>query len=301
MQNLFTEEWKDVPFKEFSDRYLISSSGKLKSKLTGRIASTKTKNNYLWYKLTKNYKTKFISSHTLVALAFIGPKPTEKHSVNHKNGKKDDNRVENLEWSSPSEQIIHAHSMGLISKIGKKVIQYSLQGEFIAEYNSTVEAAKKVKADSSSIHKACCGKYKTTKGFLWKFGKKEDSVEIPPDAKNIPEFQNCYKITKEGILYSSSRGKNKIINPQKETDGYLKTRILSISRKRSTQRIHQLVAKTFLTIPESLKSCKIEIDHKDGNKLNNHVDNLEYVSNSENQLRSYKLKREKNKQNGTTK
>lgn len=56
---------------------------------------------------------KWPSVHTLVALAFIGPRPSPRHSVNHLNGNKADNRVENLEWATNRQQQLHAHANGL--------------------------------------------------------------------------------------------------------------------------------------------------------------------------------------------
>lgn len=58
-----------------------------------------------------NARTWFV--HRLVAMAFVGPQPAPGYEVNHKNGIKDDNRPENLEWMTPADNIRHAVATGL--------------------------------------------------------------------------------------------------------------------------------------------------------------------------------------------
>jgi len=116
---MFTEEvWKII--KDFPD-YMISNIGRIKSLKFGKekILKLKKHNNkgYLGIRLFKNgYKSnKYI--HVLVLENFIGKK--DGFQVNHINGIKTDNRLENLEWVTPSENRKHAFNIGLDSNKGE--------------------------------------------------------------------------------------------------------------------------------------------------------------------------------------
>ena len=81
----------------------------------------------------------------------------------------------------------------------------------------------------------------------------------------------------------SLKGAPRILRPRKNRAGYM--RINLCMPQRATYTIHRLVAETFLPNPDNLP----EVNHLDGNRLNNKVDNLEWCTTSENQLHSFKI------------
>lgn len=111
------EIWKDV--KGFEGHYMVSNLGRVKSVIgfcrkgnRNKILSSGPDNKYQLVVLCKDSNKHPIRVHALVAKAFI-PNPENKPYVNHINGIKHDNRLENLEWVTKSENELHAHRTGL--------------------------------------------------------------------------------------------------------------------------------------------------------------------------------------------
>lgn len=105
------EVWKDAV--GYEGVYLVSNMGNIKKVGSAvNINPTLTESGYLRVCMCVKGRQKTTSVHRLVALAFIN-NPESKSEVNHINGVKNDNRVENLEWCTRSENMFHAIKTGL--------------------------------------------------------------------------------------------------------------------------------------------------------------------------------------------
>jgi len=123
--DLPNEIWKPIP--NYEDRYMVSNIGRVKaifrvvpynkdkkrtSYRSERVMKQKTRSEYCVISLLKEKKRAWPPVHRLVLIAFVGM-VEGKNQVNHKNGNKYDNRLENLEWCNGKENIQHAIRTGL--------------------------------------------------------------------------------------------------------------------------------------------------------------------------------------------
>jgi len=125
-----SEIWKPVVgyegFYEVSDIGCVRSvdrdvdiKGILASLMGVTLKQHQTPPGYTVVKLCRNGSGNSFRVHRLVAAAFI-PNPKNKSEVNHINGVKHDNRIENLEWATPKENSRHAHATGIKTCNGEK-------------------------------------------------------------------------------------------------------------------------------------------------------------------------------------
>lgn len=103
------------------------------------------------------------------------------------------------------------------------------------------------------------------------------------DTKVIAGFNRMYSITKQGLVISNHHG-NKIKKAHLNKKGYLKVRLQSAGNDK-TIPIHRLIALNFIPNPENKKT----VNHIDGNKLNNRIENLEWATQGEQISHAYKL------------
>lgn len=188
------EVWKDIP--GYEGMYQISNTGRVKSLSRERkcnrnsVATVKerikphfvNKKGYCQIGLCKNGKRTGFHVHRLVAMAFI-PNPYNKKTVNHIDGNKSNNNVENLEWATYSENIKHAFLNNLIDNSHsyderkKPIVQMDKEsGELLNTYDSIGSAMRSIGKNTKNAIISCCkGRIKTAYGFCWLYKNDYDS------------------------------------------------------------------------------------------------------------------------------
>lgn len=168
------EIWKDV--KEYEGLYQVSNFGRVKSfprngtiKQERMLKQTIDNNGYLIVGLHKNNTAKKVCVHWLVANAFL-PKKENDEVINHIDGNKLNNNLDNLERCTQKHNIRESFRLGLQVPYNKKVVlQYDLDNNFIKEWESACEAERQLKISQVNIS-ACCRKVRRTAGkYIWRF------------------------------------------------------------------------------------------------------------------------------------
>lgn len=174
-------KWKEV--KGYEGRYIVSNYGEIISlpryknnhnqlqyvEPKDMIPHVNNKNGYVYVMLYKDTEEKNIRLHRIVAEAFI-PNPNNLPQVNHIDGNKQNNRVDNLEWCTGSKNIKHAYKTGLRKPRTKKIIQYDKNGKTIKEFESLTQASKETGISMAELSNCINGKYKYKKKkerFAW--------------------------------------------------------------------------------------------------------------------------------------
>ena len=199
------EIWKDIP--GFENKYQVSNIGNVRSLSylghPGKIHIIKQQHTYDGYcrvPLMRDGKKHCVTTHILVAKTFI-PNPYNKQQVNHKDGNKNNNCVDNLEWVTPKENIEHSIKTGLrhpelrnYPKGGehyasKPVYQYDLSGKLAQKWNSISDAARHFSCKPSTIINCSKGRLKSCKGYMWRVFENDAPKTIHPlSSKHAPRI-----------------------------------------------------------------------------------------------------------------
>lgn len=195
------EEWR--PVKGYEGLYEVSSFGRVRSVdrnvryVNGNIHHRKGKflsqyirpDGYVQIEISKDNNKRQVTAHRLVAEAFI-PNPDNLPQVNHRNEDKTANYPDNMEWCNSkynnnfgtkpqriSKKLSgRNHTNVSILKMRetkrskmKPVLQYTLDGEFVAEYESQRAAQRQTGTNESHIGRCCRGECNYAGGFIWRY------------------------------------------------------------------------------------------------------------------------------------
>ena len=158
---------KYIVINEF-DNYAISNLGNIKNIKKGNILTPYLNTNgYLTYTFCQNGVKKTFKLHRLVALYFID-NPNNLPYVNHKDGDKTNNKVENLEWCTAKENDVHARSSGLKNQ-EKPIIAKNIETNETLTFKSVTEAGAFLGINKGTISKVLNGKRNQTHGYKFYF------------------------------------------------------------------------------------------------------------------------------------
>lgn len=153
--------------KNFSD-YVVTDCGDVfsyKRNKKTKIKPQSQKNGYMHVMLWHNKTSKFKLVHRLVAEAFI-PNPKNKPCINHKNGIRNDNRAENLEWCTHQENNLYTYRVLNCAPKFKKKIMCLETGQI---FDSIIGAARELNIKPHIFYNHLHGRTKQCKGTHWRY------------------------------------------------------------------------------------------------------------------------------------
>ena len=270
------EIWLNIPGY---NNYLISNKGKIWSKNRQKYKKSFILAGYYSVILgTKSFRI-----HRLVAQIFCkNENPNKFTIVNHKDGNRLNNISENLEWVNHAKNTKHSFQFrktNLPSIRGE--VQQIKEGSVINTFKSAQDAVRITGVNSSNLYAVLNGRKKDLLGYIWRYVNQIEE----PEGKTLEEY-DMYIITRNGKVFSKHI-KN-YIKGSISNNGYAMVVLNKKGVKPKGFLVHRLVATVYLD-----NCCHHPIvNHKNGNKLDNRIENLEWVSANQNIIHSiYDLKK----------
>lgn len=178
------------------ERYSYRIDGKMNHFMEAFVGQNVHSDGYIFSTLQLDGAKWTTPVHRLVATAFVpNDDPENKREVNHKDGNKQNNCADNLEWVTRQENILHAERMGLIHHPSgkdharsKPVDMIDLKtGEVIKTFESANMAKKELGMASNHISNCCNGTRNSYGGFGWKYHNEEAEQETVTTIENPKE------------------------------------------------------------------------------------------------------------------
>ena len=288
---------KDVNIEKYKDYYYISNFGRCFSKRTGIELSTKIRAGY---KCVSSWDNKHINKeniniHFLVYISFNNDYINTK-VIDHIDGNKLNNNLTNLRLLSQSDNIKNAYTNNK-KMYQQNIIQaFDKTNKLIKEFDNIKDAITFINhKNGSSIQNCLRGIYKTSGNYIWKFkdnkiieNNKNKYIEdindyISLGKINEYDFTNYY-INKEGIIINT-KYKNRKIKFFVNEGGYNCIYLYYDELKKSQYLLHRLIAKYYLKDGNRyFNDNNYVVNHKDKNKSNNNIDNLEWITSKDNSI-----------------
>lgn len=269
------EKWKDVS----NTFYQISDAGNVKNKNTNQYLGKVLHNDYYIVSLRINNKSSHHKIHRLVATYFI-ENPNNYRVVDHFDGNKLNNCVDNLRWITHSKNTKHWHD----TKKTNNVLQFDLDNNLIKQYNTAKQASDETGIPYHHIYYCLKGIKDSCQNYIWKYNtprKTHNKIIMDTDENYI----NIGKIGDYDFSnYVISKCGEKIINLTTKTEI---TKIISLSKYYVTRLCDKITKKMINLQLHRLYYCisnNIDyndprvVNHIDENKLNNNLINLELIT-----------------------
>ena len=158
------EIWKDIP--GYEGNYQVSNQGRVRNSRSQKVLKPKMlRAGYYQYTLSLQGRSFHRLAHRLVAQAFI-PNPESKPQINHKNGQKTDNRVENIEWCTGRENQLHRYKILGHNGGPARPVVCTTTGEI---FPSAKAAADALGLTRSAVSQVCGGHRNQTNKLKFKF------------------------------------------------------------------------------------------------------------------------------------